>query len=36
MVYLEPLAAYLSNRTPHPLHLYIGDNVIVIPTDGSL
>jgi hypothetical protein len=35
MVYLDALGAYLSNRTPHPLHLYIGDDIVVIPVHGE-
>ena len=35
MVYIDALGAYLSNRTPHPVNLVIGDDVVVIPTDGE-
>jgi len=35
MLYLEMLGAFVSNRTPHPVHWYCGDDVIVIPTDGQ-
>ena len=35
MMYLEKLGAFVSNRTPHPVHWYCGDDVIVIPTDGQ-
>jgi hypothetical protein len=35
MQYISAIAAYVCNRTPHPVHLVIGDDVIVIPVDGE-
>jgi hypothetical protein len=35
MLYIEELAAYVSNRTPHPVILVMGDKSITIPTDGE-
>jgi hypothetical protein len=35
MLYIEQLGAFVSNRTPHPIHWYCGDDVVVIPKHGE-
>jgi hypothetical protein len=35
MLYIEQLAAYVVNRTPHPVVLVHGNDTITIPADGE-
>jgi hypothetical protein len=35
MVYIDQLAAYVSNRTPHPINLILPEGTVTIPNDGE-